>query len=191
MQPVVFVNSSGRHRRVPSRDLRLWTLLCQHPGNIWVFLSTGLPLGSGPALLHLWVTSVFQLFLGSTAISHFNVTVNRNKPNVSKESHFYHSTNIVLCLALYGRELEEEEEDEEEDEEQLEVHRLPDLLFRKAPQLLQYTAALHTRYSSDHDNHDDSDGSDNEKDFGIQRDRRGELRLDSHIGTVKSARDDI
>lgn len=133
---------------------------------------------------------MFQLFLGSTAISHCNVTVNRNKPNVSKESHFYHSPNLVLCLALYGRELEEEEEDEEEDEEQLEVHRLPDLLFRKAPQLLQYTAALHTRYGSDDDDHDDSDGGDNVKDFGIQRDRRGELRLDSHIGTVKSVRDD-
>lgn len=98
---------------------------------------------------------------------------------------FYHNPALVLCAALYGRELEEEEEDEEEDEEQLEVHRLPDLLFRKAPQLLQYTAALHTRYSSDDD--DDSDGGDNEKDYGIQRDRRGELRLDSHIGTVKKS----
>ncbi|KAG7226079.1 hypothetical protein INR49_018689 [Caranx melampygus] len=84
------------------------------------------------------------------------------------------------CVNTLGTELEEEEEDEEEDEEQLDVHRLPDLLFRKAPQLLQYTAALHTRYGSDDDD-DDSDGGDNEKDFGIQRDRRGELRLDSHI----------
>ena len=93
-----------------------------------------------------------------------------------------------MCLALYGRELEEEEDEEEDDEEQLEVHRLPDLLFRKAPQLLQYTAALHSRYHSDDDDDDDdddgSDAGDNEKGSQMQRDRRGELRLDSHIGAV-------
>lgn len=85
-----------------------------------------------------------------------------------------------MCLALYGRELEEEEEEEEEDE-QLEVHRLPDLLYRNAPQLLQYTAALHSRYESD-----DDDGGDDGEDLEFQRERRGELRLDSNIGTVKS-----
>lgn len=78
---------------------------------------------------------------------------------------------------------EDEEEEEEEADEQLEAHRLPDLLFRKAPQLLQYTAALHSRYDSDDDG---SDGGDSEKELEIQRERRGELRLDSSIGTVKS-----
>lgn len=91
-----------------------------------------------------------------------------------------------VCLALYGRELEEEEEEEDEEDEQLEVHTLPDLLFRKAPQLLQYTAALHSRYGTD----DDEDFSDGEKELEIQRERRGELRLDSNIGTVKSVSDD-
>lgn len=92
-------------------------------------------------------------------------------------------------LALYGRELEEQEEEEEEEEEgQLEVHRLPDLLFRRAPQLLQYTSALHSHYDSD--DNDDGDGGDNDKELEIQRERRGELRLDSHIGTVKSTGDD-
>ena len=92
-------------------------------------------------------------------------------------------TLLWVCSALYGRELEEEDEEEEEEDEQLEVHRLPDLLFRKAPQLLQYTAALHSRYDSDY--HDGSDGGDSEKELEIQRERRGELRLDSSIGTVK------
>lgn len=87
-----------------------------------------------------------------------------------------------MRLALYGRELEEEEEEEEEEDEQLDVHRLPDLLFRKAPQLLQYTAALRSRYDTDDDG---SDGGDSEKELEIQRERRGELRLDSNIGTVK------
>ena len=86
-----------------------------------------------------------------------------------------------LRLALYGRELEEEEEEEEE--EQLEVGRLPDYLLRKAPQLLHYTAALHSRYSSD-DNYDHV-GDDEEK-LEIQREHRGELRLASHIGTVNN-----
>lgn len=80
-----------------------------------------------------------------------------------------------MYSALYVRELEDEEEEEEE-EEQLEVHRVPDLLFRKAPQLLHYTAALRSRYDS---NDDGRDGRDRD-----QRDHRGELRLDSHIGTV-------
>lgn len=93
-----------------------------------------------------------------------------------------------VCLALYGRELEEEEEEEDEEDEQLEVHTLPDLLFRKAPQLLQYTAALHSRYDADDD--DFSDGGDGEKELEVQRERRGELRLDSNIGTVKSLSDD-
>ncbi len=90
-----------------------------------------------------------------------------------------------VCLALYGRGLEEEEEEEDEEDEQLEVHTLPDLLFRKAPQLLQYTAALHSRYDTD-----DDDFSDGEKELEIQRERRGELRLDTNIGTVKSVSDD-
>ena len=92
---------------------------------------------------------------------------------------------------MYGRE-EEEEEDEEEEDEQLEVHRLPDLLFRKAPQLLQYTAALNSRYATDDDDDDDesSDGGDGEKELEIQRERRGELRLDTSIGTVQSVSDD-
>ncbi len=92
-----------------------------------------------------------------------------------------------MCLALYGREEEEEEEEEDEEDEQLDIHRLPDLLFRKAPQLLQYTAALHSRYETDEDN--GSDGGDSGKELEIQRERRGELRLDSDIGTVKSMSD--
>ena len=87
-----------------------------------------------------------------------------------------------MCLALYGTELEEDEDEEEEDE-QLEVHRLPDLLFRDAPQLLQYTAALRSSYDSDYDG---SDGVDSEKDLEIQRERRGELRLDSSIGIERA-----
>lgn len=90
----------------------------------------------------------------------------------------------MVSLALYGRELEEE--DEEDEEVQLEAGRLPDLLFRNAPQLLQYTAALRSHYGSEDD--DDDDGShrgDSEKVLEILRERRGELRLDSHIGTVK------
>lgn len=93
-----------------------------------------------------------------------------------------------LCLALYGRDLEEEEEEEEEEEGQLEVGSLPDLLFRNAPQLLQYTAALHSRYGSDNDD-DGSHNGDSEKELEIQRERRGELRLDSQIGAVKSVND--
>lgn len=94
-------------------------------------------------------------------------------------------TLLSVILALYGRELEEEGEEEGEEDEQLEVHRLPDLLFRKAPQLLQYTAALHSRYDSVGDD-DNGGGGDSEKELEIQRERRGELRLDSSIGTVKS-----
>lgn len=86
----------------------------------------------------------------------------------------------LTSLALYNGDLEEDEEEEEDDEEQLEVHRFPDLLFRRPPQLVQYTAALHSRYGSDDD---DDDGS--EKEVEIQRERRGELRLVSHIGTIK------
>lgn len=79
-----------------------------------------------------------------------------------------------MCLAVYDRELEEEEEERED--EQLELHRLPDLLYRNAPQLLQYTAALH--YNSE-----DGDGGDyTEEELQSQRERRGELRLDSNIG---------
>ena len=85
-----------------------------------------------------------------------------------------------MCLALYGGELEnevdEEEEEEEgeegEEEEQLELHRLPDLLYRKAPRLLQYTAALHSLVG--------------EEDLGIQKEHRGEFGLDSSIGKIKS-----
>lgn len=93
----------------------------------------------------------------------------------------------LVSLALYGRELEEEDEEEEDEEVQLEAGRLPDLLFRNAPQLLQYTAALRSHYGSEDD--DDDDGShrgDSEKVLEILRERRGELRLESHIGTVKN-----
>lgn len=84
---------------------------------------------------------------------------------------------------MYNRELGEEEEEEvgqEGEDEQLELHRLPDLLYRNAPQLLQYTAALH--YNSE----DGEGGDDNEEELEIQRERRGELRLDSNIGMLKS-----
>ncbi|KAK2847059.1 hypothetical protein Q5P01_010058 [Channa striata] len=83
------------------------------------------------------------------------------------------------CISLYDREMETNEEESEEDEEQLEVHRLPDLLFRQAPQLLQYTAAFHSSYDGSDD--DVSDGGDSAKELETQRERRGELRLDSHI----------
>lgn len=81
---------------------------------------------------------------------------------------------------MYDRELEEEEEEEEGEDEQLELHRLPDLLYRNAPQLLQYTAALH--YNSE----DGDDGDGTEEELEIQRERRGELRLDSNIGMFKN-----
>lgn len=88
-----------------------------------------------------------------------------------------------MCSALYGREVEEEEEEDDDEEDQLEVPRLPDLLFRKAPQLLQYTAALHSRY--DNREADSSDEDDSEEELDIQRERRGELRLHSHIGNTQ------
>lgn len=92
-----------------------------------------------------------------------------------------------MCSALYGRDLEDEdeEEEEEEEEEQLEVHRLPDLLFRNAPQLLQYTAALHARSDSNHDYDvvdDEDEGGENQ--LQAQRDHRGELKQNLHIGRV-------
>lgn len=98
-------------------------------------------------------------------------------------------SHVVLCVcsALYGAELEEEEgeeEAEEEEEEQLELQRLPDLLLREAPQLLQYTAALHSRHDHGHDNNDDEEEDDGDPE--IQRERRGELRLSSNIGTSKN-----
>lgn len=90
---------------------------------------------------------------------------------------------LILCvLALYGRELEDEEEDEDEEdeEEQLEAHGLPGLLYHRVPQLLHYTAALHSRSDSDDDDDDD------DIELEIQRERRGELRQDSQIGTSYS-----
>ncbi len=54
-----------------------------------------------------------------------------------------------VCLALYERELEEEEEEEVGSEDEPEVLRLPDLLFRRPPQLLHYTAALSRPYDDD------------------------------------------
>ncbi|PWA20179.1 hypothetical protein CCH79_00003680 [Gambusia affinis] len=86
------------------------------------------------------------------------------------------------CISLYGSELDEEEE------EGLEAERLPDLLFRKAPQLLHYTAGLHVRHSTDNndddDDDDDDDGrhvSDSDEELEIHREHRGELRLESTI----------
>lgn len=82
-----------------------------------------------------------------------------------------------MCLALYGRDTEEEEEDEEQDEEEkLQVEKFPDLLFRNAPQLLRYTAALRSRSSV-------------KEELETPEEGRGELRLESHIGTVKSIND--
>lgn len=162
----MFAFSSVRHWRVSGRDLGLWTILHQHCGSVRVLLSTGLPFEWGPALLRVWVTfSAFQIPL---CISSWHITL------------------YLVSLALYGRELEEEDEEEEDEEVQLEAGRLPDLLFRNAPQLLQYTAALRSHYGSEDD--DDDDGShrgDSEKVLEILRERRGELRLESHIGTVK------
>lgn len=88
-----------------------------------------------------------------------------------------------VCSALYGAELEEEEAEEEE--EQLELQRLPDLLLREAPQLLQYTAALQSRHDHGHGNDDDEEEED-DGDPEIQRERRGELRLSSDIGTSRN-----
>lgn len=67
--------------------------------------------------------------------------------------------------ALYDSDLDDDEE-EDDAEEDLEVHRLPDLLFRRPPQLLQYTAALHSPYGEDQE----------------EEAQRGELTLVSHIG---------
>lgn len=89
-----------------------------------------------------------------------------------------------MVPALYG-ELDEDDEGEEEDEGQ--VPGLPDLLFRNTPQLLHYTAALQTRYSNDESDY--SDDSDDEKES--QRERRGELRLNSQIGILNLPRSDM
>lgn len=72
---------------------------------------------------------------------------------------------------------EEEDEDEEDEEEQLEAHKLPEMLH-SVPQFLQDSTALHSRYDADY-----GDGANGEE-FEIQRERRGELRLDSQIGTT-------
>ncbi|CAB1347760.1 unnamed protein product, partial [Coregonus sp. 'balchen'] len=68
------------------------------------------------------------------------------------------------CIPLYDSDLDDDEE-EDDAEEDLEVHRLPDLLFRRPPQLLQYTAALHSPYGDDEE----------------EEAQRGELTLVSHI----------
>lgn len=81
-----------------------------------------------------------------------------------------------MRLALYGRDTEEEEDEEQEEEEKLPVDSLPDLLFQNAPQLLHYTAALRTRYIV-------------KEESETQEERRGELRLENNIGTVKSIND--
>ena len=84
-----------------------------------------------------------------------------------------------MCLkALYDSDLDGDD-DEEEEEEDLEVHRLPDLLFRHPPQLLQYTAALLTPYELGHEGVQDQFQE-------LQRDSAGELKLLSHTGTVDS-----
>ncbi|CAB1348775.1 unnamed protein product, partial [Coregonus sp. 'balchen'] len=67
------------------------------------------------------------------------------------------------CIPLYDSDLDDDEEDDAE--EDLEVHSLPDLLFRQPPQLLQYTAGLHSPYGDDEE----------------EEAQRGELTLVSHI----------
>lgn len=93
-----------------------------------------------------------------------------------------------VCSALYGAELEEEEGEEEEveEEEQPGLQRLPDLLLREAPQLLQYRAALKSRHDHGHDNNYDEEEDDDDGDLETQRERRGELRLSSNIGTSEN-----
>lgn len=99
------------------------------------------------------------------------------------------SSFLYFCSALYGAGLEEDEE-EGEDDEDVELHRLPGLLFRRPPQLLQYTAALRSPYDSgdggggadgDDDSSDDGDYDNGEEAASAHR---GELRLVSQIGTV-------
>lgn len=69
-----FVCSSVRCWWVPRGDLGLWTLLRQYPGNIWVFLSTGLPLGCGPTFLHAWVDhQTYQCFTHLTSLDPLTV----------------------------------------------------------------------------------------------------------------------
>lgn len=88
---------------------------------------------------------------------------------------------VCLYAALYESRLEPEEEDEPEgDEEELEVLRLPDLLFRRPPQLLQYTAALHSPYDTE-DTHTSYSG------HTRSREQRGELTVISTI-SKKDAR---
>lgn len=55
-----------------------------------------------------------------------------------------------MSAALYSSDLDEEDEDVvgDEDSEQDVLH-LPDLLFRRPPQLLHYTAALRRPYDDD------------------------------------------
>lgn len=126
--------------------------------------------------------SVFVNRASAWVLTNIPAYVSGSSAVIAHLSSVCHLSKICgLPLALYGRELEEDEEEEEEEEdEQLDFHRLPDLLFRSPPQLLQYTAALHSRYGSDDNGRDDGDAEDN---LEVQRERRGELRLESHIGT--------
>lgn len=83
-----------------------------------------------------------------------------------------------MCLALYERELEEEEEEEEEvvgSEDEAGVLHLPDLLFRRPPQLLHYTAALSRPYDDDTYTYDPEHPQNLEE--------RQELTVISKIGT--------
>ena len=94
----------------------------------------------------------------------------------------FKSSFVRLCLALYSGDFGEEEDEGDEDDEDVEVHRVPGLLFRRPPQLLQYTAALHSPYSTGGDH--EGDGGDYDDDEEAASAHVGELRLVSQIGTV-------
>ena len=96
---------------------------------------------------------------------------------------------VCFCLALYSRDLGEEEDEGDYDDDDVEVHRVPGLLFRRPPQLLRYTAAQHSPYNTrDGGGHGggghDGDGGDYDNDEEAASAHVGELRLVSQIGTV-------
>ena len=100
----------------------------------------------------------------------------------------FNSSFVCSCLALYGRDFGEEEDEGDEVDEDEEVHRVPGLLFRRPPQLLQYTAALHSPYSADSGGGGGHGGEGHDDDYDDDGEAAsahvGELRLVSQIGTV-------
>ncbi|KAK3531482.1 hypothetical protein QTP70_023267, partial [Hemibagrus guttatus] len=119
---------------------------------------------------------VNECLLETSGCNHYCINIPGSYECFCREG-FRLENNQHTCIPLYESDLEPEEEDDSEVDEQLEVLRLPDLLFRRPPQLLQYTAALHTPYDTD-DTHTPYSG------HTRSREQRGELTMISKIITV-------